>query len=164
MSVRLALLMGAALLCGGCEIPADVGKPCVLVKRDTTDPKKSAPVVLADIQRDQDFISFGSLDCEDLLCVRNAGSPIQTTGEGTEQRVLGYCSKPCSSGAITDTCAVNHPEASAEITAGMSCRALLLDQQALNDLKVNSPAEYANTFGNNDASPFFCAAQAVTTP
>ena len=33
MSARLALLMGAALLCGGCEVPSDIGKPCVLVKK-----------------------------------------------------------------------------------------------------------------------------------
>ena len=163
MSVRLALLVGAALLCGGCEVPSDVGKPCVLVKRSTTEAGKSQPVVEADIQLDQDFISFGSLDCEDLICVRNAGSTLQTSGEGTERRVLGYCSKPCVSGTLQDACAVNHPEATEVARTGMACRALLLDQQALDDLRAKDPAGYRATFGDN-ASPFYCASSTTTTP
>ncbi|WNG45750.1 adventurous gliding motility lipoprotein CglD [Archangium minus] len=162
MSARLALLVGAALLCGGCEVPSDIGKPCVLVKKSTTG-QKFDPVTLADIGAgDKDFISFGSLDCEDLVCVRDANSPIQTSGEGDALRVLGYCSKSCvptDDGApqLQDFCAVNHPEASADVKERMSCRALLLDAEALEYMRKNQPEEYRATFGEN-ASPYFCAA------
>ncbi|QRK04671.1 adventurous gliding motility lipoprotein CglD [Archangium violaceum] len=167
MSARLALLVGAALLCGGCEVPSDIGKPCVLVKKSTKEGEKSDPVTLEDIgEGDKDFISFGALDCEELVCVRDANSPIQTSGEGDGLRVLGYCSKACvpsDDGApqIQSPCAVNHPEASAEVKASMSCRPLLLDQQALDYMRANSPEEYRATFGEN-SSPYFCAASTPT--
>jgi hypothetical protein len=159
MSARLVLLVGAALLCGGCEVPSDIGKPCVLVKRSQSG-QKYDPVRMEDINVDQDFISFGSLDCEDLVCVRDARSPVRTTGEGSELRVLGYCSKACVADNLQNPCAVNHPDADAQVKERMSCRPLLLDQQALDDLRAKDPAGYRATFGDN-ASPYFCAS---TTP
>ncbi|ATB27345.1 adventurous gliding motility lipoprotein CglC [Melittangium boletus] len=160
MSARLALLMGAALLCGGCEVPSEVGKPCLLVKKSSSADRKFDPVVPSDIQLDQDFVSFGSQDCEDLICVRTAGSKLETTVEGDVERVLGYCSKACTEGNTT-TCAINHPDATDEIKSTMSCRSLLLDQQALDDFRKQDPAGYRATFGEN-ASPFFCAATSST--
>ena len=157
MSVRLALLAAAALVLGGCEVPSEVGKPCLLVKKSSSADRKFDPVVPSDIQLDQDFISFGAQDCEDLICVRNAGSELQTVVEGDVTRVLGYCSKACLVDSGTNSCTVNHPEAAAEVKGSMSCRALLLDQKALDDLRINNPAEYRATFGEN-ASPTFCAA------
>ncbi|MGZ3460896.1 MAG: adventurous gliding motility lipoprotein CglC [Archangium sp.] len=159
MSARLALLVGAALLCGGCQVRSDIGKPCVLVKKSQSG-QKYDPVTLSDIQEDQDFISFGSTDCEDLVCVRDAHSPIKTSGEGDGLRVLGYCSKACvpsDSTQLQSPCAVNDPDADAQVKASMSCRPLLLDQQALDDLRAKDPAGYRQTFGDN-ASPYFCAA------
>lgn len=168
MSARLALLVGAALLCGGCEVPSDIGKPCVLVKKSQSGTTKYDPVTLSDIGAgDKDFISFGSLDCEDLICVRDANSPVQTSGEGDGLRVLGYCSKACVSNdtntpQLQDPCAVNHPEASAEVKASMSCRALLLDQAALDYMRAKDPVGYRQTFGDN-SSPYFCAAKTEAT-
>jgi hypothetical protein len=172
MSARLALLMGAALLCGGCEVPSEIGMPCVLVKKSKTEQPKFDWVTLADIgDGKRDFISFGSLDCEDMVCVRDANSPIVTkvveVGEGSDKQkvtmVMGYCSKSCvpsDSGTpqLQDPCPVNHPEASAEVKAGMSCRPLLLDQKTLDDLRANDPTTYRATFGDN-VSPNFCASK-----
>jgi len=158
MSARLALLMGAALLCGGCEVPSEVGKPCLLVKKSSSADRKFDPVLPSDIQLDQDFVSFGSQDCEDLICVRTAGPTLETTDEG---RVLGYCSKACTEGS-TATCAINHPDATEETKSTMSCRSLLLDQQALDDFRKQDPAGYRATFGEN-ASPYFCAATSTAS-
>lgn len=170
MSARLALLVGAALVCGGCEVPSDIGKPCVLVKKPAAGSSaKYETVALADIQFDQDFISFGSQDCDELICVRNAYAPIETTGEGEQQLVLGYCSKACvpdTAASLQPTCSVNHPEASAEVESKMTCRPLLLDQKALDDFRSKDPVGYRNTFGDN-ASPYFCASSndaPVSTP
>ena len=157
MSARLALLVGAALWCGACQVSSDIGKPCVLVKRSTTGAKYD-PVTASDIQIDQDFISFGSLECEDLVCVRDARSEIKFAEDGTS--VLGYCSKACVADALVAPCTVNNPQADPTVKANMSCRALLLDQQALDDLRAKDPVGYRETFGDN-ASPYFCAS---TTP
>lgn len=152
MSARLALLLGVALWCGGCQVSSDIGKPCVLVKRSTSGAKYD-PVTVSDIQVDQDFISFGSLECEDLVCVRDAYSDIKTAEDNVS--VLGYCSKACVAGTA-GTCTVNNPQADPTVKANMSCRALLLDQKALDDLRASDPTGYRETFGDN-ASPYFCA-------
>jgi hypothetical protein len=157
MSARLALLMGAALLCGGCEVPSDTGKPCVLVKKDPTDPtgQGAVPVAPSDILFNQDFISFGSVECENLVCVRSAGTEVQTAGEGEAITVLGYCSEACNLTSTTD-CSVTHPDTATDVKSSMGCRALLLDEIALADLKKNDPATYESIFGRNE-SPNFCA-------
>ena len=85
MSARLALLVGAALLSGGCEVASDIGKSCVLVRK-ATDTEKAADglpyedILESELQTGQDFISFGSVECEDLVCVRDA-SFIPVAGE-----------------------------------------------------------------------------------
>lgn len=160
MYARLALLMGAALLCGGCEVPSDTGKPCVLVKKDPAG-QGAIPVSEADIQFDQDFISFGSVECENLVCVRTGGTQPQITGEGDARQVLGYCSKPCNLSITTD-CAITSPDTAADVKETLACRPLLLDQLALTDLKRNNPEEFTRIFGRNE-SPNFCASKGVGT-
>lgn len=161
MSSRLALLVSAVLLCGGCKVTSDIGTPCLLVKKGTgTD---TAPVVEEDLSPGQDFISFGSLDCEDLVCVKDADMPLETVdttnnaGKPVKQ-VKGYCSKACKddSTLLQDPCAVTDPEAVASVKDRMSCRALLLDQTALDELRKNDPDRFHDIFGDNN-SPFFCA-------
>ncbi|WP_043432368.1 adventurous gliding motility lipoprotein CglC [Cystobacter fuscus] len=164
MSARLALLlMGAALLCGGCEVPADTGKRCGLVKKDPNDPTGlgSIPVTPSDIRFNQDFISFGAVDCEELVCVRTAGTELQTSGENEAIQVMGYCSKACNLESTT-ACAVTHPDTAEDVKATLGCRPLLLDQVALDTLKRTNPAEFERLFGRNE-SPNFCASKGVGT-
>ena len=52
--------------------------------------------------------------------------------------------------------AVTDPEASESVKNRMSCRALLLDQEALDNLRQSDPNAYRSTFGDNN-SPYFCA-------
>jgi hypothetical protein len=158
MSSRLALLLSAVLLCGGCKVNSDIGKRCLLVKKSTDPNKESDFVVERDLVAGQDFISFGSLDCEDLVCVKDADMPIEKA-EDTDY-VLGYCSKACVPDELVDPCAVTDPDALASVKDRMSCRALLLDQQALDDLRQSDPATYRATFGDNN-SPYFCAGNPV---
>ncbi len=156
MSSRLALLVSAALLFGGCKETSDIGKPCLLVKRgeDAKGATIAVPVTRADLKDGQDFVSFGSLDCEDLVCVLDADTPVEAAENG---QIKGYCSKACKVETL-DTCAVTDPDATEAVKARMACRPLLLDQQALEDLKANDPATYRATFGDN-TSPYFCAAE-----
>ena len=153
MSSRLALLVSAVLLCGGCKVNSDIGKRCLLVKKSKDPAKESDPVLATDLSSGQDFISFGSLDCEDLVCVKDADMPLETADNG---QVFGYCSTACVPDELVDPCPVTDPEAVESVKSRMSCRALLLDQQALDDLRQNDPATYRATFGDNN-SPYFCA-------
>ena len=155
MSTRLALLVSAVLLCGGCKVTSDIGKPCLLVKKGTG--SDSAPVTVSDLRSGQDFISFGALDCEDLVCVKDANMPTQLAENG---QVIGYCSKACVA-ETQGTCDVTATEADASVKNSIACRPLLLDQQALDELRASDRAAYRATFGDN-TSPYFCAAAAST--
>ncbi|HYO57283.1 adventurous gliding motility lipoprotein CglC [Archangium sp.] len=170
MSARLALLVGAALLSGGCEVASDIGKPCVLVRKATAAEQQAEPdrepfrdIYESQLQAGQDFISFGSVECEDLVCVRDAAfdPKLEATDNPATTQAKGYCSKACvppDNTQLQDPCAVNHPQAEAQVKETMSCRPLLLDQKALDDLRANDPATYRATFGDN-ASPNFCASK-----
>ncbi|HEX8438168.1 adventurous gliding motility lipoprotein CglC [Archangium sp.] len=167
MSARLALLVGAALVLGGCEIKSDIGKSCVLVRKATDQELKDHPelgktrdIMESELREGQDFISFGSVECEDLICVRDGGfEPGLAAGTDlTKTAAKGYCSKACLDGALQNNCAVTDPAAVESVKDRMACRALLLDQKALEDLKASDPAAYSATFGDNN-SPSFCAAE-----
>jgi hypothetical protein len=152
MSSRLALLVSAVLLCGGCKVTTDIGKPCLLVKKGASG--VAAPVTRDDLKEGQDFISFGSLDCEDLVCVKDADMPVESAENG---QIKGYCSKACVADPLINVCEVTDADVHESVkTRGMSCRPLLLDQLALDELRRTDPATYRATFGDNN-SPYFCA-------
>lgn len=173
MSARLALLVGALLLCGGCEVSSDVGKPCVLLRKATTEEMELSPelgetrdILEGQLKAEQDFISFGSVECEDLVCVRHARydpklDPKLTLEEQAQLPAKGYCSKACVVDPLVNNCPVTTSDAEPDVADSMSCRALLLDQQALEELRRSDPAAYRATFGDNN-SPYFCAGSEST--
>ena len=65
---------------------------------------------------------------------------------------------PDSDAELLNPCAVNHPSAEAQVKDTMSCRPLLLDQKALDDLRASDEKLYEATFGDT-ASPNFCASK-----
>jgi hypothetical protein len=160
MSARLALLVAATLLCGGCEIKSDIGRRCTLVRKATAEeltahPElgKTRPILYTELKPGQDFISFGMTECEDLICVRDTSYAEPPEEDGLAR---GYCSKACVTDSLQNDCLVNASDAEASVKDRMVCRALLLDQQAMDDMRVNDPVAYRNTFGENN-SPYFCA-------
>jgi hypothetical protein len=177
MSARLALLVGAALVCGGCKVSSDIGKPCVLVRKATDAEQEAEPngepfryIMESQLSAGQDFISFGSVECEDLVCVRDADfdPKLAATADKAKTPATGYCSTPCVQGADTtlgNSCAVTTTEAQAEVKERMTCRPMLLDQQALDALRSADRTTYRSYFGDN-TSPAFCAAAKpeTTTP
>ncbi|WP_240360484.1 adventurous gliding motility lipoprotein CglC [Pyxidicoccus caerfyrddinensis] len=167
MSVRTALLMSAALLLGGCEVSSEIGKECTLVRKasaeeETTFGRKFMPILEKEVAPKQDFISFGSIECEDLICVRDAAFPRATNEDGTVNQnaeAKGYCSKECVEGS--NACEVKDTSGVLEgLPERMGCRALLLDQDTLEALRSSDEAFYRRTFGENN-SPFFCAGAPV---
>lgn len=163
MSVRLAIfLSAAALLASGCDVTTQLGVPCVLVKRDPTSDSttgvRSTPVLEGEIAENQDFISFGSTDCEDLICVRDADAPRDSDPNAPAQ---GYCSQECVAGS--SSCEVTDTSVDEALRNRMACRPLLLDQASLERLKRDDPVTYRNTFGETN-SPYFCAGELSAQP
>ncbi|CAM4477991.1 adventurous gliding motility lipoprotein CglC [Corallococcus exiguus] len=159
MFVRTALFLSAALMLGGCDVTTELGKPCQLVRRATDQEReeqgrKFVEIQEKDIAVDQDFISFGSLDCEDLVCVRDDQSP---RSDNPEAFALGYCSKECVQGTTTG-CEITRTVDDVEpgLKERMTCRPLLLDQDTLDAIKISDESFYRRTFGENN-SPYFCA-------
>ena len=170
MSPRLVLLAATALLCIGCKVDSDVGVPCVLVKKGPDG--GTTPLKETDLTADQDFISFGSVECDRFVCVSDrayagtgpadagtttdGGTADGGTADGGAADLYGYCSRPCVE-TQPAACEVNNPLVTdPTLKTRMGCRPLLLDQEVLNQLKESNPQLYEQTFGDN-ASSHFCA-------
>lgn len=162
MLPRHAILLSAAFLLGGCEVVTELGKPCALVRR-ATDAELEAgsdrAVLLKEreLTAGQDFISFGSLDCEEQVCVRDASTP---AGSDPEAVALGYCSRPCIEDS--NSCEVTNEEVDDALRERMTCRRMMLDDEALNRLKASDPEAYRRMFGTYENSSF-CAGRLTTT-
>lgn len=163
MSSRLVLLLSTALLISGCEVTTELGKQCTLVKKPTAEEAaqgiRNKPVLESEIAPNQDFISFGATDCEDLICVRDAQFP---RSEDPNAPALGYCSHECVEGS-TDECEVTGSDVGDDLKNRMGCRSLLLDRGTLERLKREDPVAYRRTFGETN-SPYFCAGALSTLP
>ena len=131
-----------AVLLVSCTSPTDLNSRCTLVKRN---PDGGAPVPVREGEvrelqaQNKDFIALGSIDCEDLVCVRDA---FFATDAAPETPASGYCSRQCVPGAQC-------PSADQGLTA-LHCRALLLSAETLGDLAGDGGFP-----GVHD--PYFCA-------
>jgi hypothetical protein len=137
-----------ALLASACKPGTDLNRPCRLVKRNP-DGGAALPILESEVKnkvgRNKDFISIGTVDCEDLICVRDADL---TNDAGPFDPAFGYCSRGCLEGS---TCP-SYESALDKGTTRLNCRALLLDKETL--------AQLAGADGGspgNVRDPFFCA-------
>lgn len=142
------LFVAAALgvLALACKPATDLNQLCKLVKRN---PDGGRPIEIVEREvrnaqgADKDFISFGAVECEDLVCVRDSrfGSDA-----GSEEPATGYCSRQC---VVGNAC----PSFSEELDKGptaLRCRAMLLSEEVLAEL-----ARDGGFAGVQD--PYFCA-------
>jgi hypothetical protein len=99
----------------------------------------------------RDFISFGTAQCEDFVCVRDAN--IKKTGIATAD-ALGYCSRPCvPKGSFG--CAAENSADDSDPNKRLSCRALLLNEETLGSICTSDPGRCQLIAGTR--SPYFCA-------
>lgn len=159
--VRFGLVVAAAVAVASCSPRPQNNIPCTLVKKDPSDPTGQRSVFIYEPEisanASRDVISFGAVECEDLVCIREGGAPI---GNDPSVAVAGWCSKPCLEGQ-TNACPSNDPALDKDPATAMSCRKLLLDEEALNSLRQTDPTTYKRYFGDTQ-SPFFCARTVVT--
>lgn len=153
------LAIACAGLFTGCEVKTDLGVPCLLVRKDPADTNPNdgynyLPILESEVTEGKDFISFGSVECEDYVCVRDKDFP-----KGTNPNVAaqGYCSRRCA-----PTSPQPCPGAQANIAPGrtMSCRALILDEQTLGTICRDDPETCTRVFGDT-RSPYLCAMNAL---
>lgn len=143
----------ATLLLAGCRVATDVGEPCVLVRANPdggpplplTEAELATADVIDPVVRDGsqttaghphvrvDFISFGSADCEEFICVR-AKDHVPDAGPADVAR--GTCSRRCTVGS---RCGDSRGGTTA-------CRALLLSTEALGGLDGGFPGARTSEF------------------
>lgn len=160
IATHLGLIAATTLLAVSCAPSSGLNLGCTLVKKDPTDStgQRSTFITNADIKSNaaRDVISFGAVECEDLVCIREGGAPLV----GTDTDVVkGWCSRPCPENS-TDKCPSDDPALDKVPLSKLSCRKLLLDEAALAALKTQDPALFKRYFGDT-TSPFFCARDVV---
>lgn len=126
---RLLFVVTALSVLGlGCKPPTDLNSRCNLVKRNPDG--GSTPVLIreGEVQSAQgankDFIAIGSIECEDLICVRDS---LFVSDAGLDSPAEGYCSRQCVQG----TSCPSYDEALDKGPKALKCRALLLSPETL---------------------------------
>lgn len=151
-ALRGLTFVACAAALAACPVPTDVGHSCDLVKPAADG--GFIPILEGDLAalQNKDILSFGKADCEDLVCIRD--STTKVTGVSPDTPARGYCSKTCTMGNTSDCQPENGAEQDNPATR-YSCRALLLDEQALGNICTQKPDLCREL--NGVKSPLFCA-------
>ena len=150
MRAGLIAVCGAALLATACNPPKDFGNVCRLTKPSAGGDGgvdyifKDDPTVKSGF----DFLANGDPDCEDLVCLRQAGKDYATADAAPDSEGKLYLHGECSTPCIDNTdCG--------EPARGLQCVKLAFDQAFLDNLKRTDPITYNQYFGDV-ASALFC--------
>lgn len=151
---RLLLVVAAlGVFAVGCKPATDLNQPCKLVKRNP-DGGRPIEILESDVRNikgaDKDFISVGSVECEDLICVRDSFF-VSTAADG--EPATGYCSRQCAQGAECPS----YEESLDKGPNALKCRALLLSAETLAALATDG----GGFTGVRD--PYFCARSRSST-
>jgi len=162
-SLRARSILAAvaiALSIMACKADTDLGKPgCHLLKAGLDG--GPVDVVVGELSAGKDFLSFGSVECEDLVCVLDQDGVASLLAQATanpavlNEPATGYCSQPCAQGSTTG-CTPQYQDLQNDPTLVMSCRALVLDNDTINQICNRSPSDCQKYF-NNTRSAYFCA-------
>ena len=129
-SLALSLL-GTALLLGGCSDP-DVGQPCVLDVYDSGNNPIDTPVGNGYCSAaPADFFKTGSIECENLICIRSPVGACPEAIAGKPIEVRKYCSKACVSDSDCFT-----------KETGLVCRTIVLDEAFISSLPPDVRQKY----------------------
>ena len=157
--LSISILSIVLLAAAGCQDSTDLGKaPCNLVKKGTDGGPEN--VTVGELTAGKDFLSFGAVDCEDLVCVLDRQGVDSVLSQATSNPAvlnnpaLGYCSRACAQGSST-TCTPQFENQQNNPALRMSCQQLVLDAATIAEI-CKDPAKCLAYFDNN-RSPFFCA-------
>ncbi len=141
-SAVAALALGASVALGACKATTDLGSTCTL----TTPCSSSTCAVTPDkvSNTSVDYIALGSAVCDNLVCIRTAGS---ANPDNTASEARGYCTNSCTDNS---DCSPDYQGNGDKLV----CQRLLLDQAFLDALKQSNPTEYEQVFGNGASSTY----------
>lgn len=155
LPVALVALSLAGL---ACKPATDLNRPCALIRKDPANPKQSLPITLGELKANKDFISFGVVECEDLVCVRDADFKQGLNDAGVtspSDPAFGYCSRPCQP-SNASACPSYDSALDERAATKLSCRALLLDAETLAAICAADPKKCEDFLGGTK-DPNFCA-------
>jgi hypothetical protein len=142
-----------------CKADTDLGKPgCHLLK--ALPDGGATNVIVAELSAGKDFLSFGAVECEDLICVLDVDGVAQVLAQATAnaqvlaEPATGYCSHACAQGN-TSGCTPQYQDLQNDPSMIMACRALVLDNDTIAEI-CKDPVKCQEYF-NNSRSAFFCA-------
>lgn len=144
------LIAVALFALAGCRPDSPLNVPCTLVKGSDGG---IVPILEADIKEgaNKDFISFGSTECEDFVCVRDANFK---RDPDLTHAAMGYCSRSC---LPNSECPAHDGADDTNAARKLTCRALLLDADTIAAICVAQPtAPFCGV-----RSPYFCARSAA---
>ncbi len=151
--MRFAIIAFLAVV--GCRASNQLGEECAMVKRDSDGGRLYVTNGEIKVGAMKDFVSFGSTDCDDLICVRDSDYAAPDGGAlNPNEPAKGYCSKSC----INESSCAN-AELDADPRSRLKCRPLLLDAETLRQLCNGSDADRARCKSSlgSITSPDFCA-------
>ena len=155
----LSVAAVASLSMMACKADTDLGKPgCSLLK--ALPDGGPTNVIVGELSAGKDFLSFGSVECEDLICVADQDRVASLLAQATSNPAVlndpatGYCSHACAQGNTTG-CTPQYQDLQDDPSLVMSCRALVLDNDTIAAI-CKDPVKCQEYF-NNSRSAFFCA-------
>jgi len=157
--LSLAVATAVAVSMMACKADTDLGKPgCHLLK--ALPDGGATNVIVAELSAGKDFLSFGSVECEDLVCVLDQDAVSAVLAQATANPAVladpatGYCSHACAQGS-TSGCTPQFQDLQNDPSLVMSCRPLVLDNDTIAEI-CKDPVKCQEYF-NNSRSAFFCA-------
>jgi len=157
--LSLAVATAVAVSMMACKADTDLGKPgCHLLK--ALPDGGATNVIVAELSAGKDFLSFGSVECEDLVCVLDQDGVSAVLAQATANPAVladpatGYCSHACAQGS-TSGCTPQFQDLQNDPSLVMSCRPLVLDNDTIAEI-CKDPVKCQEYF-NNSRSAFFCA-------
>jgi hypothetical protein len=138
----------------GCTEETDLGKECTLVSRGPSGDREA--ILNRDLRPGQEVISFGTTECDNLICVRDADFVGTSNAPGDPAK--GYCSTDCTppTGPLaTDQCLTGNAQTDApDSGTRLTCRPVLLEPAVLAALQANDPELYKRFFGDTAGGQF----------
>ena len=143
-SLLIVVAVAVALSMMACKADTDLGKPgCHLLK--ALPDGGATNVIVAELSAGKDFLSFGSVECEDLICVLDQDAVADVLAQATANPAVlgdpavGYCSHACAQGNTTG-CTPQYQDLQNDPTLSMSCRPLVLDDDTIAE-NLQGPGE-----------------------
>jgi len=155
------LAVAVAVATSGCKTKTDLGQPCKMTRPpaagQTCSGQTTCPIDPKDIADPKlDYVALGSAECDDLVCLRSAGSENPEPPAGETGVAYGYCTASCIDAQNCEYDYNGNKNA-------LSCERLLLSSDFLAKLQQQNPQTFAAVFGSG-ASSKYCIKPRLTTP